>query len=235
MLKTIIKQEMKTLKIVHIATDGACIQPRGFRKGDSAARPGAWGFVVKLPNTSILAPLISHVMAVPDGTIGEMEMRAVHDALVWIHRARANGDINPEDVVLIQSDSQFVVNGVNDWMHKWKSNNWHKSGGLAHAGLWAKIYDLFIAARAFTTIEHVKAHQNVGNLNDTIDGLVNKAAAWQKSTPLPGLKNYPGQKTLVTQPISAPISGPAPMAAPAQSSMAFNQTSQRPTTPTSRR
>lgn len=44
--------------------------------------------------------------------------------------------------ITIISDSQYVVNGINGWMHGWAANDWRKSdnGRIANVELWKELY-----------------------------------------------------------------------------------------------
>lgn len=43
----------------------------------------------------------------------------------------------------LYSDNRYVVNGINDWMYKWKTNEWkNKNGIIQHVDLWQELYQL---------------------------------------------------------------------------------------------
>lgn len=44
--------------------------------------------------------------------------------------------------ITIMSDSQYVVKGINDYLLKWKANNWRKSDGgvIANRELWIEMF-----------------------------------------------------------------------------------------------
>lgn len=153
---------------LHIATDGSCIQSGSFRSGSNEeARPGAWGFVGRYTDGHI----IRSAEPMPNTTIGAMEVTALLRALEYV----ASQTLGP---VLIQCDSQYVVNGYNEWVDGWAKKNFTKKGGLAHADSWRQIHSLKIAL-GNVTVEWVKAHQNKGGLNDLADELANTCARTQ--------------------------------------------------------
>ena len=87
--------------LVHIFTDGAC-------KGNPG--PGGWGAVLKYGD---------HVKEL-NGYSGEttnniMELTAVIEALKFLTR--------PCNIVLT-TDSNYVKNGITEWIHNWKKKGW---------------------------------------------------------------------------------------------------------------
>ncbi|TGT42833.1 ribonuclease H [Mesorhizobium sp. M8A.F.Ca.ET.165.01.1.1] len=71
-----------------------------------------------------------------EATNQRMEMTAAREALRWVAANVGSGAAN----VRLFSDSAYVVNGSNDWRHKWKARGWRrKQGGadtLANLDLW---------------------------------------------------------------------------------------------------
>ena len=62
----------------------------------------------------------------------------------------------------IHSDSQYVVNGINTWMHKWVKNGWGSSTNtvIKNVKLWQHVYELWckVSALSNCSIHHVKGH-----------------------------------------------------------------------------
>lgn len=140
-----------------VATDGAC-------RGNPG--PGGWGAILtsfdldRLPRTKTLSGAKRHT------TNNEMELMAAIKALTWLP---AN------DVpALVQSDSQYVINGMNEWRHGWEANNWRTSAGklVKNRELW----EALIAAMGDreVTWEWVRGHAGHQG-NETADQLANKA------------------------------------------------------------
>lgn len=99
-------------------------------------------------------------------TNNEMELTAAIKALSWLP---AN------DVpALVQSDSQYVINGMNEWRHGWVAKNWRKPDGkpVKNRELW----EALIAAMGDreVTWEWVRGHAGHQG-NETADQLANKA------------------------------------------------------------
>ena len=86
---------------VYLYTDGACLGNPG---------PGGWGAILKWKDE---VKELSGSQA--DTTNNQMELMAVIRGLAALKRPIR---------VHIVTDSKYVMNGVQDWMPKWKLNNW---------------------------------------------------------------------------------------------------------------
>ena len=86
---------------VHIFTDGAC-------KGNPG--PGGWGAVLKYGD---------HVKELkgysPETTNNIMELTAVIEALKSLTRPCK---------IILTTDSNYVKNGITEWIHSWKKKGW---------------------------------------------------------------------------------------------------------------
>ena len=135
---------------IHVYTDGAC-------KGNPG--PGGWG-----------ALLIdgAHERELFGGeretTNNRMELTAVIRALEALDA--------PTDVEL-HTDSQYVKNGIETWIHGWKRNGWKTSDKkpVKNAELWRELEAQ--SARHRVRWHWVKGHaDNAGNLR--ADALANR-------------------------------------------------------------
>lgn len=171
--------------MITIATDGSSIGNPG---------PGAYAIYADLGSEQF-----GRAIACGHTTVGEMEVRALLEALLFIiHR-----DI--QEPVLIQSDSQYVVNGYNEWMAGWKAKGWTKKGGLAHAGLWEQISNAKAWLQNSVTVVWVKAHQINGSLNDKVDQLANSCARSQighNGPPAPPISVRPSSSDNGVRPVN---------------------------------
>src|SRR3546814_6994851 len=146
----------------HHSTDGSCIGNPG---------PGAYGFVAETEQG-----LFPKAIPVAATTVGEMEVRALLEALLYYIANHME-----HDTALIKCDSEYVVKGYNDWIEGWQAKGWRKSKGqLAHVELWTRIADANATVRHNVKVEWVRAHQNTRSLNDKVDALVNKCARTQE-------------------------------------------------------
>lgn len=146
--------------MINIATDGSCLGNPG---------PGACGFLGVHNGREFF-----HAQPHAHTTNGEMEVRALMEALLYVSQ------MNERIPVTIHSDSMNVVKGYNEWMEGWKC--WHKKGGLAHATLWQRIDELKSEIQSPLEVVWVRAHRNVGSLNDKVDALVNRTARTQQGS-----------------------------------------------------
>ena len=102
-------------KLIEIWTDGACSGNPG---------PGGWGAVLKQGDTRRKSPARE-----PPTTNNRMELTAAIEAL--------NALKKPAHVRL-HTDSQYVKNGVTQWIHNWKRKGWKTADNkpVANADLW---------------------------------------------------------------------------------------------------
>lgn len=131
----------------HVFADGACVPNPG---------PGGWGFVVHKDGQEIDSDCGGEEAA----TNNLMEITAVLKAIEWAKQY-------PALAITIWSDSQYVVNGVNNWRHGWKRHGWQrgsdkaepKNRHLANAALWQAIDEALSGPRAAAIAVHwVKGH-----------------------------------------------------------------------------
>jgi len=134
---------------VQIYTDGAC---RG--------NPGIGGWGASLNYNGKRKEIYG---GEPETTNNRMEMTAVIEALKALKE--------PSDLT-INSDSKYVLNGINEWLPNWKKRNWKTASRKP-----VKNVDLWQALDALTqahTIEWVWVKGHSGNLgNDRADELAN--------------------------------------------------------------
>jgi ribonuclease HI len=108
-------------RTVIIYTDGACSGNPGI---------GGWGALMIWGNHSRKIYGGS-----ADTTNNKMELTAVIEALSTLKRSC---QIN------LYTDSQYVKNGITDWIRKWEKNGWKnsKKENVANRELWQKLSDL---------------------------------------------------------------------------------------------
>jgi ribonuclease HI len=109
-------------KIERIYTDGACSGNPG---------PGGWGTVVYFTDGSI------HEMggADPKTTNNRMEMQAAIKALKYLQKT---GQTEP---IELYTDSEYVKNGITQWIKAWKKKGWKTSTGkpVLNQDLWQEL------------------------------------------------------------------------------------------------
>ena len=108
---------------VELYTDGACSGNPG---------PGGWAFILKNPESGR-----EHVSSGGERstTNNRMELISVIRGLEHLKRPCT---------VDLYSDSQYVVNGLNEWMDGWKKKNWRNSKRqpVKNAELWKRLDEL---------------------------------------------------------------------------------------------
>ena len=137
---------------VILHTDGSCLNNPG---------PGGWAAILQWQdNERELSG------AVADTTNNRMELLAAIEGLKALTRP-----INVE----LYTDSKYVMNGVTDWMPRWKQNGWQTAAKkpVANQDLWQEL-DTAIGAHQINW-HWVKGHSGEA-LNERCDQLARAAA-----------------------------------------------------------
>lgn len=144
---------------VIIYTDGGCIGNPG---------PGAWAFVLLYDGKEI---------AMSDGeratTNNKMELTAVIKALERLESIVRESGVNPGSVTVF-TDSQYVRNGITDWINRWERNGWRTASKhpVKNQELWKELKRL--AQRFPLTWKWVKGHAGIDR-NEQCDSLVRES------------------------------------------------------------
>ena len=107
---------------IKVYTDGAC-------KGNPG--PGGWGvYIQSNENEKELYG------GNPETTNNQMEMQAALEALKHLK--------DKDEVIELYTDSNYLRQGITEWIHKWKKNNWKTAAKkpVANRDLWIEISDL---------------------------------------------------------------------------------------------
>lgn len=147
-----LEDKEKNMEELIIYTDGGC-------KGNPGV--GAWAFVITA-NGEIITEQSSGVEYT---TNNQMELKAVIVAL------RTCLQVKPDKIV-INTDSQYVKNGITTWVHNWKKNGWRTANKkpVKNKELWVELDSL--NSQLNVTYNWVKGHSGV-ELNERCDTLVN--------------------------------------------------------------
>ncbi|UCC31445.1 MAG: ribonuclease HI [Phycisphaerales bacterium] len=127
---------------VILYTDGACSGNPG---------PGGWGAILEHPATGTVKKLSG---GQPRTTNNRMELTAVIEGLRSLKG-------NKRWRVHLVSDSQYVINGLTEWIKSWIANDWRR--GRKPGSPPVKNVDLWQALHALTgqhdmTYEYVRGH-----------------------------------------------------------------------------
>lgn len=151
-------------KHVIIYTDGSCLGNPG---------PGGYGATISYQDKhkELSAGFILT-------TNNRMELLAPIEALNALKESCS---------VDIYTDSQYVKNGINQWIHNWKKNGWKTANRkpVKNADLWQKL-DQAIQAHQIEW-HWVKGHSGHPQ-NDLVDELARKAASGNDLTEDSGFK-----------------------------------------------
>ena len=146
---------MAAEEIVEIFTDGAC-------KGNPG--PGGWGAILRLgPHEKELWG------GEKETTNNRMELMAAIRAIEALKRPVGGK---------IYTDSQYVLKGINEWIHGWKARGWRTAGKqpVKNADLWQQLDELTHQGDHDIVWHWVKGH--AGHVdNERADGLANRGVA----------------------------------------------------------
>jgi ribonuclease HI len=134
-----------------VYTDGSCLGNPG---------PGGWG---------VVSDIYKLCGGQPNTTSNRMEMMGVAKALEESLRREYFE-------VCIYTDSNYVKQGITQWIHKWKKNGWRTSSGndVKNKDLWIEI-DTLRNQLKDVQWKWVKAH-NGNPLNEEVDKLARDSA-----------------------------------------------------------
>lgn len=127
---------------VILYTDGACSGNPG---------PGGWGAILEHPATGTVKKLSG---GQPRTTNNRMELTAVIEGLRSLKG-------NKRWRVHLVSDSQYVINGLTEWIKGWIANDWRRgrkpgSPPVKNVDLWKALYAL--TGQHDMTYEYVRGH-----------------------------------------------------------------------------
>lgn len=140
-----------TTKQVEIFTDGAC-------RGNPG--PGGWGVLLRY--NSVEKELCG---AEAETTNNRMELTAAIKALEALNKSCH---------VVLTTDSQYVMQGIKEWLEGWKRRNWRTANKrpVKNVDLWQQLDTL--AAKHEIDWQWVRGHSGHTE-NDRVDQLANRA------------------------------------------------------------
>ncbi len=132
---------------ITIYTDGACYNNPG---------PGAYAAIILDEDKEIEITGFE-----PSTTNNRMELQAVIEALKVIKKNKK---------IILYSDSNYVVKGINEWIQNWKLRGWKTSSNKAvkNKDLWEKLDEEI--SKKNVQLKKVKAHSG-DKYNEKVDSL----------------------------------------------------------------
>jgi ribonuclease HI len=141
-----------------VYTDGGCSGNPG---------PGGWAYVIVRGDRKIKGS-----GARGNTTNNQMELTAVIEAL---GRIAAEAEL-AADQVEVFTDSQYVKNGITQWILRWEKNGWKTAGKkpVKNRELWQRLRGL--QQRLSVSWSWVTAHRGI-ELNELVDSMVQQEIA----------------------------------------------------------
>ena len=138
--------------MIKVYTDGSCL-----------GNPGNGGWAVLIINKNDISYRAGFER---NATNNRMELMAAIKALEFLNQ---HNDIN------LNTDSNYVKQGITNWIFNWKKNNWKTSSKkpVKNKELWERLDELNLSKNI--NWSWVKAH-NVDEFNNQVDILARKAA-----------------------------------------------------------
>lgn len=151
-LKDITHERKEPMKDVEIHTDGSCLGNPG---------PGGWAAVLRYQGR--------------ERELAGGEALTTNNRMELMAAIMALETLNEPCRVTLQTDSQYVRQGISEWMPNWVRRNWKTAGGdpVKNRDLWERLY----AATRRHTIEWrwVKGHSGDPD-NERVDVLARDQA-----------------------------------------------------------
>lgn len=131
---------MQQMRNVVLFTDGACSGNPG---------PGGWGFILRDEDTGAEKRGSGAEL---ETTNNRMELQSVIEGLQCLKQ--------PCNVRLV-TDSNYVAQGITEWMHGWKARGWMRKEGrklkpVKNVELWKQLDELL--SKHAVTCEWVRGH-----------------------------------------------------------------------------
>jgi len=139
--------------LIRIYTDGSCLGNPG---------NGGWAFLMQDGDKFTAMSGFQK-----ETTNNQMELTAAIEAL--------NYNIVRKDEIILITDSNYVKNGISEWIKNWKKNNWKTAtkSNVKNRNLWEKLDEL--NSKLNVKWEWVKAH-NIDKYNNYVDELARNSA-----------------------------------------------------------
>ena len=138
--------------MITIYTDGSCLTNPG---------NGGWAAIINENNEKKI--------------ISGNEKNTTNNRMELLAPINALRGIKPGSKIKIYTDSQYVKNGITEWINTWLNNNWKtsKREDVKNKDLWIELYNL----TKLLNIQWIWIKAHDGNpLNEEVDLLAKRAA-----------------------------------------------------------
>lgn len=138
---------------INVFTDGGCSGNPG---------PGGWAYV-----------LISNGNVISTSSGGEAQTTNNKMELMAVINAISSCNLIGAKKIIINTDSQYVKNGITTWIFNWKNNGWKTASKdpVKNKELWQQLDEL--ASSSDITWNWVKGHAGI-EYNELCDSMVKK-------------------------------------------------------------
>jgi ribonuclease HI len=153
--------------LVH--ADEACLG-----NGQEPPTPGGAGGLIEVRDSSGRVERRDYFVAEPDSTNNRMALRS---AIAALDLLSAKGR---RQAVRFTSDSNYLVQGMREWVRAWRARGWRRKGGaIENLELWQQL--VAVAERHAVTWEWVRGHAG-HTKNEYANHLATRAAADQRQS-----------------------------------------------------
>ena len=137
--------------MINVFTDGACL-----------GNPGRGGWAAKIRYASERVENIGG--SAEQTTNNRMELTAAVKALEVLQSSQKG------DAVLLHSDSQYLVKGMNEWIAQWQRRGWRTAAKkpVLNKDLWQKLLTLTDSLQPKPQFLWVKGHDGIQD-NEEVD------------------------------------------------------------------
>ena len=154
------------METVYIHTDESCL---GNQKQKRSSPGGAGGLLEIWKNDDWERR--DFWLSEPDTTNNRMALSSAIEPLSYLNRKCR---------IILTSDSQYLVQGINEWRHGWKRSGWkRKAGKILNLDLWKQLDVLVERHEVFA--RWVRGHDGHPE-NEYVDFLATAAAADQSTS-----------------------------------------------------
>lgn len=148
-----------------VYTDGGSRNTGNVKGGSvNATDKAAWAYLIQIDEE-----IITDSKGYLGATNNQMELTAVLEALRELYRRKMNNQS-----ILLVSDSQYVLKGINEWLANWKARGWKTAANkpVKNVELWQAM-DRALSYFPILKFQWTKGHAGDWG-NEQVDELLNR-------------------------------------------------------------